>query len=119
MFVVQPTSQVVSSGTDVTFTCAIISGYNSTIAWSLGSFIVDRSNERFDIHTELSMPELQLEGIQTTSSLTILNVTGLDSSVVQCFTENQPSGVVGTSRLRAEAVLSVLGECKSILGDGC
>ena len=102
---------MVSNGTDVTFTCAIIAlseGY--TIGWSLGSLIVDLSNERFNLHTSLSRPELQFGGIQTTSSLTILNVTGFDSSVVECFIEYRPNNVIAISR--TEAVLSVLGECR-------
>ena len=106
---------MVSNGTDVTFTCAIVTlseGY--TIGWSLGSLIVNQSNERFNVHTNF---ELQFEGIQTTSFLTILNVTGFDSSVVQCFTKYLPNNVLAISR--AEAVLSVLGEYKVCSDRGC
>jgi hypothetical protein len=49
-------------------------------------------------------------GVMTTSSLTMLGVTGFDSDVVECFSEYSVSGGAVISSVRSEATLSVLGK---------
>lgn len=69
--------------------------------------ILDRHNERFDISKNVVSVD---GGRRTTSVLTIMNATGFDSGVLECFSEYFVSEAVMVSTERSEAVLSVLGE---------
>lgn len=84
-FVENPAPQVVLNGTDVIFTCAVISSpVESVITWKLGNKILDGRGERFAIVSDVVSV---YGGRRTTSILTIMNVTGFNSDVVECFSE--------------------------------
>ena len=112
MFVEEPVSQVVTNGTNVTFTCAVISSpLSSTISWRNGSVIMNRFDVRLDISQSLSQVK---GGIRISSSLTIINVDGFDSNTVKCVSEYSVDMTTIISTIRSEAILSVLGEVESI-----
>ena len=69
--------------------------------------ILDRHDERIAIVSNLESVNL---GMRTSSSLTISNVTGFDSDVVECFSEYFVNVAVMLSTVRSEATLCVLGE---------
>lgn len=112
-FVEEPTSLVVRNGTDVTFTCAVISSpADSPIGWMLGDRTLNPDDEGILIDEDVDQVS---RGIRTTSSLTIFDATGLDSNTVACHSEYSVTGGVIVSRVRSEALLNVLGETSSWL----
>ena len=96
----------VSIGSEICFYCTVISSQEtSRITWKLGETIIDeRIMDRFDVSHFVNRVD---EGIKTTSILSIVNVTGYDSNVVECLLQHP---LDAATVARQDAVLSVLGK---------
>ena len=111
VFVEEPRSVAVTNGSSVSFTCAVVSSPKSSrITWKVGNnMIIDERlmGDRFGISDFVSLVD---KGIKTTSILTIVNVTGYDSNIVECFSQYQIDAATVASMVMRDAALSVLGE---------
>ena len=72
--------------------------------------IDNRIMDRFDVSNFVSQID---EGMRTTSVLTISNVTGLDSNIVECFSQYQIDAATVDSMVTSTTELNVLGESVS------
>ena len=108
-FIEEPLYQVVTNGTDVTFRCSVLSSPEAShINWIHRNSVVQREDNNYNINTITHVGEEG--GMITDSTLTIFNVTGFDSSFVECLTEYFADRVATvTASDRRETVLGVLG----------
>ncbi len=100
---------------DISFTCSTLSSPRSTfINWTHRGNIISRTDT--DDHRDINtITELGVNGVKTTSTFTIFNVTGFDSSVVECIAEylaDDLSTVV--AMITSETVLGVLGKWNNL-----
>ena len=106
MIIEEPTSQVVSAGSDVTFNCSAASSPGrSRVTWKLRG-VVQQDGARVRIRS----PVRQVNGaMRVDSTLTIFGTSGHDSGRVECLVELDMDTQMAQP-VEVEAVLSVLGE---------
>ena len=107
-FDVKPTDVVATRGDSVTFLCGTISSPSFTIIhWLHGGQLLD-SGERYNISTEGRRGE---DGTAMTAGvLTIDDVDGLDSGLLECRATYSNADNSETTSISSDAALGVLGE---------
>ena len=85
MFREEPQKAVVTGGVDVSFRCSVISSpLASHINWAHQERVVrEEDTDNYSVSTFTQSENNR--GMVTTSTLTIFNVTGFDSSLVECI----------------------------------
>lgn len=111
VFIDKLRDQITTNGTDVVFQCSVTSAPEvSHITWLHKNSLAQRGDDHYRISTT-THTEADIEMVVTNSTLTILNVTGYDSGVVECMVEYLADGVaIETATGRSTAVLGVLGK---------